>query len=101
MHAGCGDYIRDSARQSLTCIKERPPPCADHRQAGQLPGLPSPPKNDMESDITLDVCGLEPPEPLERVLEALSDLPKGRRLRMLIDREPRPLYRILQNNGFL
>ena len=54
----------------------------------------------MEEDITLDVCGLEPPEPMERVLEALSHLGKNQRLRMVIDREPRPLYRILDNNGF-
>lgn len=55
----------------------------------------------MDPDILLDVCGLEPPEPLERVLEALSTLPHGRRLCMLIDREPRPLYRILDENGFM
>lgn len=54
-----------------------------------------------QQDITLDVCGLVPPEPLELVLEALSGMQKGQRLRMLIDREPRPLYRILDNNGFL
>jgi len=54
----------------------------------------------MEQDIILDVCGLEPPEPMERVLEALSHLEKNQRLRMVIDREPRPLYRILDNNGF-
>lgn len=55
----------------------------------------------MEQDICLDVCGLEPPEPMERVLEALSHLNKNQRLCMLIDREPRPLYRILDNNGFV
>lgn len=55
---------------------------------------------DMNEEIALDVCGLEPPEPLERVLEALSVLQKGQRLRMLIDREPRPLYRILEQNGY-
>jgi uncharacterized protein (DUF2249 family) len=54
----------------------------------------------MGQDIILDVCGLEPPEPMERVLEALSHLEKNQRLRMVIDREPRPLYRILDNNGF-
>ena len=54
----------------------------------------------MESDITLDVCGLEPPEPMERVLEALSHLKKDQHLRMLIDREPRPLYRILTANDY-
>jgi uncharacterized protein (DUF2249 family) len=48
----------------------------------------------------LDVRGLEPPEPLEKVLDALDRLPAGDRLCMLIEREPRPLYRILANNGF-
>ena len=48
----------------------------------------------------LDVRGLEPPEPLEKVLDALEQLPAGDRLCMLIEREPRPLYRILANNGF-
>lgn len=54
----------------------------------------------MDPDITIDVCGLEPPEPLERVLQALSQLKAGQRLRMLIDREPRPLYRILDANNY-
>ncbi len=54
----------------------------------------------MENPIELDVCGLEPPEPLQRTLEALSRLRQGQRLRMLIDREPRPLYRILEKNGY-
>lgn len=52
-------------------------------------------------EIILDVRGLEAPEPLERVLDALSTLPRHQRLRMLIDREPRPLYPMLENNGFL
>jgi uncharacterized protein (DUF2249 family) len=49
--------------------------------------------------IVLDVRGLLPPEPLERVLDALDALVPGQRLRMLIDREPLPLYRILRANG--
>jgi TusA-related sulfurtransferase len=48
----------------------------------------------------LDVRGLEAPEPLERVLDALSTLPPGGILKMRIDREPRPLYRILERNGY-
>lgn len=54
----------------------------------------------MNDTIDIDVCGLEPPEPMERVLDALSRLEKGQQLRMLIDREPKPLYRILGNNGY-
>jgi uncharacterized protein (DUF2249 family) len=49
----------------------------------------------------IDVRGLEPPEPLERVLEALDRLPPGDHLCMLIEREPRPLYRILAQNGYV
>jgi uncharacterized protein (DUF2249 family) len=51
-------------------------------------------------EIILDVRGLEAPEPLEQVLDALASLPRHQHLRMLIDREPRPLYPILENNGF-
>jgi uncharacterized protein (DUF2249 family) len=54
----------------------------------------------MNKEIQLDVCGLEPPEPMERVLDALSRLQPDEQLRMLIDREPRPLYRILEQNGY-
>lgn len=54
----------------------------------------------VNNDIELNVCGLEPPEPMERVLDAISQMDSGQRLRMIIDREPRPLYRILDNNGF-
>jgi uncharacterized protein (DUF2249 family) len=53
------------------------------------------------TEIELNVCGLMPPEPMERVLEALADLLPGQRIRMLIDREPRPLYRILERNNYL
>ena len=52
-------------------------------------------------DHHLDVRGLEPPEPMERVLDALDRLPATGRLCMLIEREPRPLYRILDNNGYV
>lgn len=51
-------------------------------------------------DITLDVRRLPPPEPLEQCLEALAELQPGQRLRMLIDREPYPLYTMLDRDGF-
>lgn len=55
---------------------------------------------DDNNDVEIDVCGLEPPEPLERVLDALGRLAPGQRLRVIIGREPFPLYRILDNNGY-
>lgn len=54
----------------------------------------------MGKQVDLDVRGLEPPEPLERVLEALSSLEVDDALHILIDREPRPLYRILDQNNY-
>lgn len=54
----------------------------------------------MPSDIHLDVCGLEPPEPMVQVLDALAALAPGQRVHMVINREPRPLFRILEANGF-
>ena len=51
-------------------------------------------------EIPLNVCGLEAPEPMERVLEALCALEPTDRLAVLIEREPRPLYRILERNGY-
>jgi TusA-related sulfurtransferase len=56
--------------------------------------------NTMSPEIVVDCIGLEPPEPLERVLEAISIAEPDQVVRMLIDREPVPLYRILGANGY-
>lgn len=49
---------------------------------------------------TLDARHLLPPEPMEQVLQILPSLTPGETLRMLIHREPVPLYGILTANGF-
>lgn len=51
-------------------------------------------------ETTLVLCGLEPPEPMERVLAALRTLADDRYLHMVIDREPLPLYGLLSRGGF-
>ena len=51
-------------------------------------------------DIALDLRGLFPPEPMERVLDALAGLLAGQQIRLLIDREPHPLFRILERNNY-
>jgi len=48
----------------------------------------------------IDARGLEPPEPLMLVLDALATLPKNACLRLLIHREPLPLYSLLQMEGW-
>ena len=55
---------------------------------------------DQLDEINLDLRGLFPPEPMERVLDALSTMTMDQKVRMLIDREPLPLYRILDRNGY-
>ncbi|MBI2747799.1 MAG: hemerythrin domain-containing protein [Burkholderiales bacterium] len=47
----------------------------------------------------LDVRGLEPPEPFLRIMKALTGAPDAP-LRVLIHREPFPLYDVLAEQGF-
>ena len=51
------------------------------------------------AEITLDVRGLEPPEPYERATELLTRLQSGQYLRMIAPRRPRLLYPWLQQRG--
>jgi len=51
-------------------------------------------------DVSLDVSLLEPPEPLERVLDALAGLADGDRLRVKLRRQPFPLYNFLRQMGY-
>ena len=48
----------------------------------------------------IDVRGLEPPQPMVRVLEALDELGPGSRLEVLHDRRPVFLYPQLDDRGF-
>ncbi|HEX4883153.1 MAG TPA: DUF2249 domain-containing protein [Casimicrobiaceae bacterium] len=54
----------------------------------------------MARHVTLDIRGMEPPEPLERVLGTIADFRAGDTLKVLSNFEPRPLYRILERDGF-
>lgn len=51
-------------------------------------------------DISIDVRGLEPPEPLVKALEKVGQLQKGRKLVMRSDRKPLHLFTELENRGF-
>ncbi len=48
----------------------------------------------------IDVRGLEPPEPLVRILDALESLPAGAMLRAHTDREPCHLFGEAKQRGF-
>ncbi|MFQ5643343.1 MAG: DUF2249 domain-containing protein [Thiogranum sp.] len=49
---------------------------------------------------SLDVRGLEAPEPLERILDELGTLQEGERLDVTHWREPLLLYPVLAENGW-
>ncbi len=48
----------------------------------------------------IDARKMVPPEPFERVLEALSTLGEGEKVMLVLHREPLPLYRFLQGNDY-
>jgi hypothetical protein len=82
-------------------VKERRVPalaqCSDERRSGRslVAGRVL-----MAREVTLDVRGMEPPAPLELVLETIGDFQAGDRLTLVIDCHPAPLFRILDRNGY-
>ncbi|MCK9520176.1 MAG: DUF2249 domain-containing protein [Dehalococcoidia bacterium] len=50
--------------------------------------------------IEIDNRGLQPPDPMVRILEALEKLPPGDQVLALMDREPMMLYPELERRGF-
>jgi uncharacterized protein (DUF2249 family) len=54
----------------------------------------------MAEIVEVDACGLEPPQPLVTILEALAALPPGAELRACTDRRPMHLYGQLEERGF-
>jgi uncharacterized protein (DUF2249 family) len=50
--------------------------------------------------VVVDARGLEPPEPLVKILEAVAALPQGAQLRAHTDRRPMHLYAELEERGF-
>lgn len=55
----------------------------------------------MGKTLTLDVRGLEPPEPMVRVLSLLPELGPSDILEVTHFREPVPLYAHLEDAGFV
>ena len=53
-----------------------------------------------EDPVEVDARGLEPPQPMVRILEALANLPDGAEVRARTDRRPMHLYAQLEARGF-
>ena len=69
-----------------------------HIKARHEPRLNDP--SCMANERKIDVRWLEPPEPFERIVNELTTLERGDRLRVLIHREPLPLFDMLRDNGY-
>ena len=54
-----------------------------------------------EVGIVVDARGLQPPEPFERTMDALDEVEPGKKVLLVLRREPFPLYRALELNGYL
>jgi uncharacterized protein (DUF2249 family) len=69
------------------------------RDAGRGLTEPQPSACGMVQDV--DARGLEPPQPMVKILEALASLPAGAELRARTDRRPMHLYAQLETRGFI
>ena len=88
-----GDWEIRFTRGSATPASGRAPSPAPARPATAAAGVAA-------ATVEVDARGLEPPQPLVTILEALATLPKGARLRALTDRRPMHLYAQLEERGF-
>jgi len=87
-----GDWeVLFTRRSGGSPVEVRPaePPPGGGDAAGRLPEI-----------IDLDARGLEPPQPLVTILEALDKLPAHAELRAHTDRRPMHLYAQLEERGF-
>jgi uncharacterized protein (DUF2249 family) len=63
-------------------------------------GGPVCPESDAGKTVEIDARGLEPPQPMVNILEALTSLPAGAQLAARTDRRPVHLYPMLEERGF-
>ena len=52
------------------------------------------------NEIRIDARGLAPPEPMEKVMHTLALLRPGQSIRLLLHREPFPLYPLLAERAY-
>ena len=73
------------------------------RETGDSPVVPPravAPSPQTGEVMEVDARGLEPPQPMVKILEALATLPAGAELRAQTDRRPMHLYAQLADRGF-
>lgn len=58
------------------------------------------PDNEIKTALVIDGRAMQPPEPLERTMAALDQIPPEGELLLLLYCHPLPLFNILRSNGF-
>jgi uncharacterized protein (DUF2249 family) len=56
--------------------------------------------NQARAERVIDGRSMEPPEPFVQTMEALDTITPGQKILLIVGREPIPLYRALELNGF-
>lgn len=73
------------------------------RRPAEAPPAPSPARGSRSDPVgprVVDARGLEPPQPMARILEALPGIAAGVEIQALTDRRPMLLYQKLEERGF-
>ena len=74
-------------------LKDTDIPAPDEREARRV-------ETAADGHLELDARGLEPPQPMVKILETIATLPDGAELRARTDRRPMHLYAQLEERGF-
>ena len=76
------------------------PPPTEAKPAAEPASSCGSSRNRPDCLVEVDARGLEPPQPIVKILEAVSALPPGTSLRARTDRRPMHLYAQLEERGF-
>jgi len=88
-------------RVKITKLASVNAPAPAATRASQAPSRDTQPTSGSSGNLVqIDARGLEPPEPLIRILDALESLPEGFQLRAITDREPCHLFGEAEHRGF-
>lgn len=94
------EYLEKGPEEFRVKITKLAPVAAVIPEPPRFATRDAPPSAAVDGVRLLDVRGLEPPEPLVRILSALESLPVGEKLRACTDREPCHLFGEADQRGF-
>jgi len=91
-----GDYeVLFTRASGASPVANTPPASGESRRLPKSGSCSGPPV------LNVDARGLEPPQPLVKILEAVATLTQGAQLRARTDRRPMHLYAQLEERGFI